>query len=60
MRIVFYGIRYIIENYVCRQWTLKDVEMTRHFFSSHNANFTPFPFPEELFYKVSGIPFRVG
>ncbi|KAJ2843932.1 hypothetical protein J3B02_005115, partial [Coemansia erecta] len=50
-RIVFYGIRYVIEHYVCRQWTVRDVEIAEAFFSTHNAGFTAFPFPKTLFLK---------
>lgn len=50
-RIVFYGIRYIIENYVCIKYTVQDVEMASSFFQTHNAGATPFPFPKDLFLK---------
>jgi nicotinic acid phosphoribosyltransferase len=50
-RLVFYGIRYIIENYVSRPWTVWDVEMADKFFKTHNARNTPFPFPKDLFLK---------
>ncbi|KAG0338438.1 hypothetical protein BG004_007220 [Podila humilis] len=51
-RIVFYGIRYIVENYIAKQWTAHDVEKADHFFKTHNAGFTQFPFPRELFDKI--------
>ncbi|KAF9282427.1 nicotinate phosphoribosyltransferase family-domain-containing protein [Linnemannia elongata] len=51
-RMVAYGIRYIIENYVAKKWTLQDVEQAKEFFKTHNAGFTPFPFPEDLFKKI--------
>ncbi|KAF8960289.1 hypothetical protein BGZ46_001605 [Entomortierella lignicola] len=51
-RIVFYGIRYIIENYIAKKWTLQDVEKAEIFFSTHNAGFTPYPFPKDLFIKI--------
>jgi nicotinamide phosphoribosyltransferase len=50
-RIVFYGIRYIIENYVSRKWTLEDVDKIEHFLSTHNVANTPYPFPKDLFIK---------
>ncbi|RUS22413.1 Quinolinate phosphoribosyl transferase [Endogone sp. FLAS-F59071] len=50
-RLVFYGIRYIIENYVAKQWTVEDVELADKFFASHNAGFEPFPYPKDLFLK---------
>ncbi|KND00414.1 uncharacterized protein SPPG_04737 [Spizellomyces punctatus DAOM BR117] len=50
-RIVAYGIRYIIENYVSKPWTLEDVALAERFFSMHNAGYTQFPFPKDLFIK---------
>lgn len=50
-RFVFYGMRYIIDNYVAVQWTEQDVEMADMFYSTHNAGFKPFPFPKDLFLK---------
>ena len=50
-RFVFYGIRYVIENYLNKQWTLRDVEEAENFYKTHNAGFTPYPFPKELFIK---------
>ncbi|KAH6569948.1 hypothetical protein BASA62_004544 [Batrachochytrium salamandrivorans] len=50
-RIVFYGLRYIIEHYVAVKYTVQDVEQAEAFFSTHNAGATPFPFPKELFLK---------
>jgi hypothetical protein len=51
-RLVFYGIRYIIETWVNKQWTMEDVEKAEKFFSTHMAGYTPFPFPKELFVKI--------
>ncbi|KAJ2005047.1 hypothetical protein GGI04_000837 [Coemansia thaxteri] len=50
-RMVFCGLRYIIEQYVARQWTVQDVDMAEAFFSTHNAGFKTFPFPKHLFLK---------
>ncbi|KAJ1965851.1 hypothetical protein GGI12_000480 [Dipsacomyces acuminosporus] len=50
-RIVFYGMRYIIEEYVSRRWRKEDVDLAEAFFSTHNAGFTKYPFPKELFLK---------
>ncbi|CAG8575713.1 5260_t:CDS:10 [Cetraspora pellucida] len=50
-RILFYGFRYIIENYVARQWTLQDIELAEEFYETHNFNYTSFPFPKDLFLK---------
>ncbi|KAJ2548277.1 hypothetical protein EV175_004892 [Coemansia sp. RSA 1933] len=51
-RIVFCGIRYILEQYVGRQWTHRDVDMAEGFFKTHNAGFKAFPFPRKLFDKI--------
>ncbi|KAI8816390.1 nicotinate phosphoribosyltransferase family-domain-containing protein [Fimicolochytrium jonesii] len=63
-RMVFYGMRYIIENYVAVKWTREDVEMAEQFFKTHNAGFTEFPFPKDLFLKFvdendGGFPVRI-
>ncbi|CAG8567172.1 4783_t:CDS:10 [Ambispora leptoticha] len=50
-RIVFYGFRYIIENYISVKWTRKDVELAEKFFATHNAGYTNFPFPKDLILK---------
>ena len=50
-RLVFYGLRYYLEEYVCQRWTDEDVDRAKAFFATHNAGFTPYPFPEELFRK---------
>lgn len=50
-RLVFYGIRYIIENYIHKKFTVEDVEQAAVFFEHHNAGATKFPFPKDLFLK---------
>ncbi|EGF76790.1 hypothetical protein BATDEDRAFT_33807 [Batrachochytrium dendrobatidis JAM81] len=50
-RIVFYGMRYFIENYVAVKYTVQDVQQAEAFLSTHNAGATPFPFPKDLFLK---------
>lgn len=50
-RFVFYGIRYIIENYVAIKWTEIDIQMAEHFYSSYNVAHTQHPFPKDLFLK---------
>jgi nicotinic acid phosphoribosyltransferase len=48
-RIVFYGIRYIVENYLNKRWTREDVEAAALFYKTHNVLGTEYPFPKELF-----------
>lgn len=51
-RLVSYGIRYVVENYVARKWTLQDVQQAALFFKSHLApDHSDFPFPKEIFEK---------
>lgn len=50
-RIVFYGMRYIVENVLEHQWTVEEVEAADKFFATHNAGNTPYPFPKNLFLK---------
>ncbi|KAJ1918875.1 hypothetical protein H4219_002325 [Mycoemilia scoparia] len=50
-RIVFYGIRHIIESYLCKQWTVKDVDTMEAFLATHRMGNTAYPFPKELFLK---------
>jgi len=50
-RFVFYGIRYIIETYLNRRWTVEDVENADKFYKTHNAGKTPYPYPKDLFLK---------
>ncbi|KAL4447532.1 hypothetical protein ABPG75_004751 [Micractinium tetrahymenae] len=51
-RLVFYGLRYILEHYVARRWTLQDVELADRFFAGHRVpGHTPFPYPRDLFLR---------
>ena len=52
-RIFFYGIRFIVENYIAKKYTVEDVEQAAAFFATHNAGATAYPFPKDLFLKVS-------
>jgi len=50
-RFVWYGIRYIVQTYLEKQWTLEDLDKADKFYSTHNAGNRPFPFPRDLFAK---------
>lgn len=54
-RMVFYGIRYIIDTFVSQPWTMQDYELMALFMSTHNAGKTSFPFPSDLFLKVKKL-----
>lgn len=51
-RMVHYGIRYIIETYLHRQWTARDLELAASFYSTHCAGGTALPWPKELFQRI--------
>jgi nicotinic acid phosphoribosyltransferase len=44
-------MRHYIDNFVGRKWTRADVDAADAFYKTHNAGFTPYPFPRDLFYK---------
>ncbi|KAJ3213214.1 hypothetical protein HDU67_003153 [Dinochytrium kinnereticum] len=55
-RIVLYGLRYIIEEYINVPWTKEDVDRSKAFFDTHQSSLNPadrstlvFPFPYDLF-----------
>lgn len=48
-RIVFYGMNYIIDKYLNRQWTHEELIEAEKFYSNHNAGQTSYPFPKDLF-----------
>jgi len=50
-RFVFYGIRYIVENYLNHKWTAEDVELADSFFKTHSYGHQPFDYPRDLFLK---------
>lgn len=50
-RLVWYGIRYIIQHYVQQRWTVDDVNDAAHFYSTHNTAHTAMPFPRDLFLR---------
>jgi len=51
-RLIFYGIRYIVETFLCKKWTQQEVDNADKFYSTHMAPFyTEYPFPKELFTK---------
>lgn len=51
-RILFYGLRYIVERYLCRRWTQGDIDESATFYATHNAGFNEYPFPKELLQKI--------
>ena len=51
-RIVWYGIRYIVEQFIERRWTVEDVELADKFYGTHQAPMnSPYPYPRHLFLK---------
>lgn len=43
MRLLFYGIRYIVETHVTRQWTEKDVDQAELFYRQVGDNAVMIP-----------------
>lgn len=50
-RMAWYGMRYVIENYVARRWTMEDVERADLFYKTHYGG-GAFPFPRDLFSRI--------
>lgn len=51
-RMVAYGIRYLIEHYIAKPWTMRDVDLAEAFYKQHmGPGFTEFPFPRSMFEK---------
>eukprot|EP01096_Ripella_sp_DP13-Kostka_P012583 TRINITY_DN5311_c0_g1_i1.p1 TRINITY_DN5311_c0_g1~~TRINITY_DN5311_c0_g1_i1.p1 ORF type:complete len:519 (+),score=266.95 TRINITY_DN5311_c0_g1_i1:55-1557(+) len=50
-RMIFFGIRYIVENYLNKKWTVEDVERLDAFYQTHGAGGKPLAFPRDLFLK---------
>lgn len=51
-RILFYGLRHVVDRYVARRWTIDDVKRAADFFKTLNVGQTPYPFPEELLTSI--------
>jgi len=51
-RIVWVGIRYIIETYISKKITQADITEARDFYATFNAGGTQYPFPEDLFQEI--------
>jgi hypothetical protein len=51
-RLVWFGLRYILDQHVSRRWTALDVERADAFYATHMApGHSPFPYPRDLFLK---------
>lgn len=51
-RLVSYGMRYLVENYINKPWSMEDVAKADLFYKTHlGPNFSNFPFPRSLFEK---------
>ena len=51
-RIVWFGIRYVIETFISKPITHADVDEAAEFYSTFNVGGTAYPFPEHLFRKI--------
>lgn len=50
-RIVFTGIRHIVEKFLHHNWTHQELDVLGQFMKTHAAGNTSYPWPEELFRK---------
>ncbi|KAJ1513789.1 hypothetical protein HMI54_014679 [Coelomomyces lativittatus] len=50
-RMIFFGLRYILETYICKPWTYIDLIQTENFLSQHYLG-QKYPFPKHLFEKM--------
>jgi nicotinamide phosphoribosyltransferase len=62
-RIVFYGLTYLVETYLNKQWTANELFEAKRLMSNHYLG-SQYPFPEELLWRVikeynGYIPIRV-
>ena len=51
-RIVWFGMRYVIETFIAKPITHADIDEAAEFYSTFNVGETPYPFPEKLFRQV--------
>lgn len=51
-RIVVYGIQYLVDKFLNKKWTFKELVEASEFVSKHNAGGTPYPFPKDLFLEM--------
>lgn len=52
-RFIYYGIQYLLDNFINVRWTEQDVERADLFYKTHNAGFTPYPYPKVLVHLFS-------
>jgi nicotinic acid phosphoribosyltransferase len=48
-RIVVYGIQYLVDKFLNKQWTVEELNAASQFASKHNAGLKEYPFPRKLF-----------
>lgn len=49
---MWYGIRYILDTYIQRKWTMEDIDRADAFYAAHRApDHSAFPYPRDLFVK---------
>ena len=51
-RIVWFGMRYVIETFIAKPITHADIDEAAEFYSTFNVGGTPYPFPKMLFRQV--------
>lgn len=51
-RILWYGIRYLVEEYLLNPITQEDLDEAEWFYNTHNAGNTQYPFPKHVFQDI--------
>jgi len=54
-RIVFYGLRYFIEQFLSKRITEEDIKRAEKFYSEHNVGGTPYSFPRKIFDRIEEL-----
>ena len=54
-RIVFYGLRYYIQQFLTRGITEEDIRRSEKFYAEHNMGGTPVSFPKKLFSRIEEL-----
>jgi nicotinamide phosphoribosyltransferase len=54
-RIVFYGLRYYIQQFLARGITEDDIKRSEKFYAEHNMGGTPVSYPKKLFDRIEEL-----
>jgi len=54
-RIIFYGLRYYIEQFLSKRITEDDIKRAEKFYAEHNTGGTPYSFPRKIFNRIEEL-----